>query len=189
MRLLDQLKKVWERAEEAFDVLSVRERRMLILAILALVGFLLFIATLRISRTESAIQARTSAKLRALEEIRGLAATYKDRRAAQVSVEAALAGSKIRLLSFLDEQATRAGLSLQTQNPRPEMPVPGTSIVESGVEITLTDVKLNRLVDFLNSITLSSNFVRVKYLRVEAHPENGTVTAWVTISAYSLKGS
>ena len=65
--------------------------------------------------------------------------------------------------------------------------VEGSKIVESAVELTLTDVKLNRLVDFLTAVEAGPGIVKVKYLRLEPRPAQETVTAWLTVATYKLK--
>jgi general secretion pathway protein M len=53
--------------------------------------------------------------------------------------------------------------------------------------VTLTDVKLNRLVDFLQAVEAGPGIVKVKYLRLEPRPAQETVTAWLTVATYKLK--
>ena len=64
----------------------------------------------------------------------------------------------------------------------------GDKIVESAVELSLTDVKLNRLLDFLTAVeSAPGGLVKVKYLRMEPRPAQETLSAWLTIATYHAK--
>ena len=55
------------------------------------------------------------------------------------------------------------------------------------MELTLTDVQLTKLVDFLCSVEQGPGVVRVKFLRIEPRTKDGMLTAWTTVAAYRLK--
>ena len=126
-------------------------------------------------------------KLVKLEEVQALAAGYRDRTATQEALERQLQASNVRLISYLEEKSKKAGLELPSFNPKPEVPLEGSRILESAVELTLTDVKLNRLVEFLTALEAGPGIVRVKNLRLEPRIQNETVTAWLTVATYHLK--
>jgi general secretion pathway protein M len=69
------------------------------------------------------------------------------------------------------------------------VPVGDGKIVESSVELTLTDVTLGKLVDFLQSVERGPGVVKVKYLRIEPRPSDQLLTAWTTIATYKLNKS
>ena len=55
------------------------------------------------------------------------------------------------------------------------------------MELTLTDVSLPKLVDFLGSLEQGPGVVRVTFLRIEPRPKDGVLTAWTTVTSYRLK--
>jgi len=60
-------------------------------------------------------------------------------------------------------------------------------IVESTVELTLTDVPLSKLVAFLALVERGPGVVRVKSLRIEPRLKENVLTAWATVATYKLK--
>jgi general secretion pathway protein M len=174
--------------QTSFQTLTSRERRLVIAAGLAFAVFLVFIVTHSFTARADSIRARIEKHTQWLEEAQTLAAGYREARSSQEAVERQLAGSNVRLISYVEEKGQKAGLSIGSMNPKPDITLEGTRIVESAVETTLTDVKLNRLVEFLTSVeTGGPGIVKVKYLRLEPRPANETVTAWVTVATYRMK--
>ena len=171
----------------SFTTLSQRERRMVVAAGLTLLCFAVFMVLFSFSNRANAIRRRTQEKITKLEEVNTLALGYGAQKAAQEALERQLAGSNIRLMSFLEEKAKKAGLELPSINPRADAALENSRISESAVEVTLTDVKLNRLIDFISAIEAGPGIVKVKYLRLEPRVQNETVTAWLTIATYHLK--
>ncbi len=89
-------------------------------------------------------------------------------------------------MSYIEERANQKGIELPSINPKADVPV-GDKIVESSVELTLTDQKLNRLVEFLQALEAGPGIVKVKYLRLEPRVQNETITAWLTVATYHVK--
>ncbi len=176
-----------QNAQTSFAALSSREKRMVIGAGLAVAVFIVFMVVFSFGNKADAIRRRTADKLIKLEEVQTLAAGYRDAKAKQDALETQLRASNIRLVSYLEDKAKPAGIELPSINPKADVPLEGSKIVESAVEVTLTDVKLNRLIDFLQAVEAGPGIVRVKYLRLEPRPAQETVTAWLTVATYKLK--
>jgi general secretion pathway protein M len=176
-----------QNAQTSFAALSSREKRMVIGAGLAVGVFIVFMVVFSFGNKADAIRRRTADKLIKLEEVQTLAAGYRDAKAKQDALETQLRASNIRLVSYLEDKAKPAGIELPSINPKADVPLEGSKIVESAVEVTLTDVKLNRLIDFLQAVEAGPGIVKVKYLRLEPRPAQETVTAWLTVATYKLK--
>ena len=177
--------------QTSFAALSSREKRMVGGAGLAITIFVVFMVVFTFNKKAEDIRRRTGDKLLKLDEVQTLANGYRDAKAKQDALEGQLRASNVRLVSYLEEKAKPAGIELPSINPKADVPLEGSKIIESAVEVTLTDVKLNRLVDFIQSVEAGPGIVKVKYLRLEprpnAVPENGTVTAWLQVATYKLK--
>ena len=174
--------------QASYATLTVRERRLVAGGLAAAAAFVVFLVIMGFSSRADAIRMRTQKRLAWLEEAQTLAAGYRDARAAQESLERQLASSNVRLITYLEDKAQKSGLELPSINPKGDVQLEGTKIVESGVELTLTDVRLDRLVELLTAIEAGPGIVRVKYLRLEPRAQNETVTAWLTVVTYHLKG-
>lgn len=171
----------------SFAALSSREKRMVSGAGAAVIVFVVFLVLFSFGSKADAIRRRTADKILKLDEVQTLAAGYRDAKAKQDSLEGQLRASNVRLVSYLEEKAGPAGIPLPSINPRADLPLEGSKIVESSVEITITDVKLNRLLDFLTAVEAGPGIVKVKNLRVEPRVEQESVTAWVTVATYRMK--
>jgi general secretion pathway protein M len=170
-----------------FATLTERERLLLLGAGVAVLAFITFLIVFNFSSGADRIRRGTQHKLQLLTQVQEAAATYRDAKSAQEAVEQRLAGNNVRLISYLEEKAQKAGLDIPSINPKAEVTLEGDKIVESAAEFTLTDVQLNRLTDFLQSVEASPGIIRVKYLRLEPRPAQETVTAWVQVATYRLK--
>jgi len=173
--------------QTTFATLSVRERRMLTVAGIALAVFVVFLVVVGFSSKAEAIKKHTLAKAQKLEEVQSLAAGYRDAKAASEALERQLQASNVRLMSFVEEKGQKAGLEIPSINPRADLTLEGTKIVESAVEVSLMDVKLNRLLDFLAAVEAGPGIVKVKHLWLEPKVPTETVNARLTIATYHLK--
>jgi general secretion pathway protein M len=175
------------RLQSAWSGLSGRERRAVGLAVGAVLVFAVFLIVTGFNGRADAIRRRIQSKLNQLDEVQVLAAGYREARAKQEAAEAQLAQSNVRLLSYLEDRASQTGLTLPSISPKPDVPLEGTRIVESTVELVLTDVKLNRLLDFLKAVEAGPGVVQVKELRLEPHPKEEHLTAYLTVVTYHFK--
>ncbi len=173
--------------QTSFAALSSREKRMVGGAAAAVAVFAVFMVIFTFGNKAEAIRKRTNEKISKLDEVQTLASGYRDAKARQDQLEGQLRASNVRLVSYLEDKAKPAGIELPSINPKADMPLENSHIVESSVEVTLSDVKLNRLVEFLQSVEAGPGIVKVKNLRLEPRVAQETVTAWVTISTYRMK--
>ena len=167
--------------------LSAREKRMLGGAAAAVTIFIVFMVIFSFGRTADSIRDRTAKKIVQLDEVQTLASGYREAKAKQDQLENQLRASNVRLVSYLEDKAKPAGIDLPSINPKADIPLEGSKIIERSVEVTLTDVKVNRLIDFMTAVEAGPGVVKIKYLRLEPRPAQETVTAWLTIATYKMK--
>ncbi len=184
---MEQLKALLSELQARFQGLTARERRLVLMAGSAVGVFVLFLILFSFSASAAGYRRRTEEKLLKLRDVQTLAASYRESEQNRQVMERQLASSKVSLISYLEEKGTAAGLSIPAINPKPDAPIGDGRIIESAVELTLTDISINRLVDFLTSVELGPGVVKVKYLRVEPRVKNETLTAWTTIATYHMK--
>ena len=181
------LRQLINNLQSSFATLSSRERKLVLISGAVLSVVVVLIVTWNFSSKADAIRLRTLKKLGQLEQVQGFAATYRDAKGVQEAFEQRLAQSNVRLISYLEEKGNKAGLTIPSINPKADVTLEGDKIVESAAEFTLTDVPLNRLVDFLAAVEAGPGVVKVKYLRIEPRLKDETLTAWVTVATYHLK--
>ncbi len=171
-----------------FGALSTREKRLVALAGSALAVFLIFIILYSFSSSASGYRRRTEDKMARLAEVQTLAGNFRNAEQQRQAVERQLgAMGEMPLMSYLEEKGDAAGLELRTINPRADVPVGDGRIIESAVVLTLTDVSLDKLVNFLTEVERGPGVVKVKELRLEPRRDQETITAWATIATYKMK--
>lgn len=170
-----------------FEQLSGREKRLVMAAGGAVLIFILFITVLSFANSANTHRRRTQEKLAKLQQVQQLAASYNQATAARNAIEQQLTNSDVRLLSYISDKATAAGLDAPNMTPKGEVGIGDGKIMESTMELTFTDVDLRKLTDFLRSVESGPGIIKVKYLRIEPRPASQTLTAWATVATYKLK--
>ncbi len=183
---MDSIRALINNLQSSFATLSSREQKMVAGGIGAAILVALFVVTFSFSSSANSIRTRTAGKLARLQEVQDLAATYREAKGVQDAMTQRLAQSNVRLISYLEEKGNKAGISIPSINPKADVAI-DDKIVESSAEFTLTDIALNRFVDFLAGVEAGPGLVRVKYLRIEPRLKDETLTAWVTVATYHLK--
>jgi general secretion pathway protein M len=183
----ERLRLLWSDLQTWYGRLSSREQVLVGSAGSAAGVFLVFLVLFLLSSSAAATRRRTESKLQRLAEAEQLATGYAEAERARKQAEAALTAGEVGLVSELSEKGNRAGIDIPALTPKGELPVGDGRILESDVELTLTDVQLTRLVNFLSSVEQGPGVVRVKFLRIEPRTKDGTLTAWTTVAAYRLK--
>jgi general secretion pathway protein M len=184
---MDRLKALLSDVQNWFQRLTERERRLVIIAGSALGAFVLFLVLFSFSSSAAGYRRRTEDKLLKLKEVQSLAASYREAEQNRQAMERQLTTNKLSLNSYLEDKATAAGLSIPVMNPKPDTLIADGKIIESAEEFTLTDIPVNRMVDFLSAVERGPGVVKVKLLRLEPRAANQTLTVWATIATYRLK--
>ena len=184
---MEQLKTLLNDARAWFDRLSGRERRMVLATGGAVSAFVLFLIFFSLSNTATAYRKRKDQKLEKLREVQMLASSYREAAQERQAMEQQLTGGDVRLMSYVEEKATLAGMTVPNMTPKNDVGLGDGQIVESSVEITFTDVDIQKLHDFLAAVERGPGVVKVKSLRLEPHATTETLTAWTTVATYKMK--
>jgi len=185
--MMDRLRLLWGDVQAWYLKLNPRERVLVTTAGVATVVVTTLVVLFLLATSADNTRHRTQSKLQRLAEAEQLAAGYAEAERARKRAEAALSASDVSLLTYVNDRGKQAGLDIPSLNPKGDIPVGDGRIIESSVELTLTDVTLPRLVDFLGSVEQGPGVVRVTFLRIEPRPKDGVLTAWTTVTAYRLK--
>lgn len=184
---MEKIRGLLNDARAWFDRLTTRERQMVLGTGGAVLAFVLFIILFSFSNSANNYRKRTDQKMAKLREVQALAASYREAAQERQVVEQQLTGSNVRLMSYIEEKATQAGLTVPNMTPKNDVGIGDGQIVESSVELTFTDVDLRKLHDFLSMVESGPGVVKVKSLRLEPRDATDTLTAWTTVSTYKMK--
>jgi general secretion pathway protein M len=188
MRAMDRIRALLSDVQTWFQRLTARERRLVVVAGSAFIVFILFSVLISFSTSAASYRRRTEEKMTKLKEAQMLAASYGEAERSRKDLEQKLTGGpKLSLITYVEEKGTAAGLSIPSMNPKPDVTIADGKIVESSVDVTIQDVSINRMVDFLSAVERGPGLIKVKSLRVEPRIKDQTVTVWATISTYRLK--
>ena len=185
--MIERLRLLWADLQTWFLGLNPRERVMVTGAGAATVVVVTFLVLFLLSSSADAAAGGPS-QLQRLAEAGQLASGSAEAERARKQAEAALTSSEVSL-TYVDEKGRAVGLNIPSLNPKGDVPVGDGRIIESSVELTLTDISLPRLVDFLGSLEQGPGVVRVTFLRIEPRPKDGVLTAWTTVTSYRLKAN
>jgi len=185
--MIERFKLLWADLQAWYLRLNPRERVMVSAAGGVTFVVVVFVVLFLLASSADSTRRRTETKLQRLAEAEQLAAGYAEAERARKQAEAALTSSDLSLPTYVDERGKKVGLDIPSLNPKGDIPVGDGRIVESSVELTLTDISLPRLVDFLGTLEQGPGVVRVTFLRIEPRPKDGVLTAWTTVTAYRLK--
>jgi general secretion pathway protein M len=184
---MGKLRELFAPIQTWFERLSDRERKLVALAGSAVLVFVLFVTIFSFASSAQGYRRRTQDKLAKLQEVQALATSYGEAQTERQQVEQQLTQSNVRLITYIEDKATAAGLTVPNMTPKGDVGVGDGKIIESSVELTFTDVDLRKLTDFLRTVETGPGIVKVKYLRVEPRPATDSLTAWTTVATYRMK--
>jgi len=186
-QLRSSLDPVLADARTKYDRLSARERRLVTIGASAAGVFLLFLIVFSFTSSANGYRKRTRDKLAKLQEVQSLAVSYREAEQERQAAENQLTSNEVRLISYIEERATQAGLGVPSMNPKGFVGIGDGRIEESVVDLTLTDINLRQLVDFLRTVETGPGVVKVKSLRIEPRLASDALTAWTTVATYRMK--
>jgi general secretion pathway protein M len=170
-----------------YSRLSERDRKLVTFGSPIAAVIVLMIVLASFASSASATRKRIAQKQASFAQVQVLSASYREAEAARQAVERQLTGNNLRLTSFVEEKATAAGLEVPTMNPRAEVPIGDGNIIENSIDVTLADISLLKLVDFLQNVERGPGVIKVKRLRLEPRPANENLTVNATIATYRMK--
>ena len=184
---MDRLRQLWADAQTWWSGLSRREKVLVGAASGGGGGLRLLRRPVRAAGSADDTRRRTATKLTQLAEAQALSQSYAEAERARKADEAQLSEER-RQPHHLPRGEGRAGRARHPgAHAQGGRPVGDGRIIESTVELTLTDVTLPKLVTFLSAVERGPGMVRVKSLRIEPRPKDNVITAWATVATYKLK--
>lgn len=171
---------------QRFLGLTRREQLLLLATVAAAFVAIFFLVHLQIASKAQTIQRRISDKRVRFERIEKLTGNYFLGQKRREHFERKLDESHSGLVSHVEQAAAQANIEISSITPRTDAAIDGDNILERSVEITLTDVSLERLVAFLNACEAGPGIVLIKQLRIEPRAQN-VLTSWITVATYSKK--
>ncbi|MBX5483817.1 MAG: type II secretion system protein M [Myxococcaceae bacterium] len=184
---MEQLRVLINNVTGWFAQLSTREKRLVTGTGAAVGVFILFLIFAGFQSAASRHRRAIETGLQNVQVIEALAANYRESERERQSVERQLSQSNLQLISYLEDRGEQAGLRIGSLNPKGEHPLEGGQIHATTVEVNLSDVTIDKLVNFLSSVERGPGVIRVERIRLDPRPDSQTINASTTISTYSMK--
>jgi len=150
--------------------LTKRERLYVSLGASLITAFLVFqFVLLPFVNAKEKVRHSIEVQKKALEEIVALRSEYRTLRVDSGNIGAILArrSQGFTLFSFLEGHAGKAGIKSNIKYMKPSSSTDTTPYKESSVEMSLEDITLKQLVEYLYLVESPENLVRIKRLSVK----------------------
>lgn len=180
-KILEPINAQLERLNERERVLVVGGGAGAILLIFTIVGVL-------ISNAIGAAERRVILKTAQLAEVIQLEGEYKARERERQAKLRELERSNVRLIAVVEDAARTAGIEIG--QIRPEEGEPNEEgVVESTVDLRASDLSVDRLQKFLETVENTPGLVVVRRLQVSKPYRRDTLNIELTVSTYKVKKS
>lgn len=186
--LLERLRKLRGDVEAWLARLSPRERVYVAVGAAAVAVFLVFVASLSISRAVAAREARIEDKTKILSQVGKLSEGYRRAQAEKQQLESRLRGQQVPLLSHISQTGTTLGIEVNDLRPTGQ-PSESNGIVEEGVEVNLARIDLQRLARLVQALEHGQGVVKIRRIRVSTRSDDpALVDATIVVANFTLKG-
>lgn len=184
---MERLRRLRADLEAWLGKLSARERVMVSAATLAVVLFVVWLVSFRVSAGISAREARIEQKTQVLSQFSKLAEGYRRRQAERQTLEARLKNQPVQLMSHISQ--TGATLGIEVNDLRPTgAPADLEGVREESVEVNLARIDLPRLARLLHSLERGPGVVKVRRVRLTTRTDDPQlVDATLVVSTYQVR--
>lgn len=164
--------------------LSKRERMLVMLAAFSVVFFLGSIALGSTRSTIARKQMAIEEKTQQLQQISVYAKSYAENERSRREMEGRLSGPPLRLLSHMQELATRHGLAIGSMSERGDSTTDG--VKESTVDLQITGASIDKLTALLNDVERHQRIVKIKGLRLRKTSDDDLLNVNLSVGTYQL---
>jgi general secretion pathway protein M len=178
-------------AEAFLQRLNQRERVLVTVAGLAVVAFVVFLVSVRVSRGIGAREARIESKTRMLAQVGTLAQGWRAAQAERAELERRLKGARTPLLTFVSQTGAKLGIEVNDLRPTQGGGETQGNVVEESVEVSVAKLDLPKVAQLLEALERGSGSGVVKVRRVQLRTRTddpAAVDVSLLVATYQLKG-
>lgn len=175
----------------SFERLSGREQVTALLLVILLSTLFVGSGGYFVSKDLSRREARINAKLKNLKKLAGLRSDYQRRLSEQRQLAAKIRqNNRTRLLSYIEKVSKEASTPIKNAAERAGQPTGSELLREVAAEVTVENVSIDRLYDFLDRLEKGNKMVKVRKLEVKARFDNQKMlNAKVTVGTFKTSES
>lgn len=179
------MKERYDALMAAFERLSSREQSLLLLIVVLILGGVVGFSSYFTGRGLAKQERRIDRRIEQLQEVARLRSDYQSRLREQQRLTSEVKGNRTQLLSYLERVAKQVKVSVQNVEQRASRPTGSPEVREELAKVSIKDVSVNRLNDFLRGLDGGSRLVVVRNVRVSPNFENPKrLNATITLGTF-----
>ena len=185
------MKSTIDSLSSSFERLSGREQVMTLFLVITVFVFILGISTYFVGRDFERRTKRIAAKSKKLGELQGLRADYQRRLSDQNRLaEQIRKNNNTRLLSYIENVSKQANTEIRNAAERSGQNSGSSALKEVAAEVSVQNVSIDRLYDFLKRIESGNRLVKVRKLEIKTRFDNPKMLdAKVTVGTFKVSES
>jgi hypothetical protein len=170
----------------AYGRLTHREQLSVIVGCIAAAVVLIMGIAFAVNSAITKAEHRVRVKTEQLKQVLSLQGEYKANKQRQGEQLRALGQSRVRLISLVESAAREAGVQIGQLRPEDGDPSP-EGVVESRVDLRMTDLSADRMHKFLELVEGFKGIVVVKRLKLNRPYRKDVVDVEMSISTFKLR--
>ncbi|MGC8926318.1 MAG: type II secretion system protein GspM [Myxococcota bacterium] len=169
-----------------YNSLSGKEKTFVVIFSSSLFAVMVAFIIIFISSTINSRYTEIEEKEKKLREIIENKDKYREAEQAQKVFEQRLKGNNVNLFSFVEEISRRLQIDISDMNERESPVQKGDKIKEQTLELNISKIPMDRLVDFMKEIEKGQYLVKIKKLKINTRyeKENRTLNVNMIVATY-----
>lgn len=172
--------KIW------YDGLSQKEKLFVVVFLSAIIALILATLIIVVSSSLSNRYMEIEEKEKKLREIIAQKDKYREAEQAQKNFEQRLKNNNVNLFSFVEEISRKLQVDISDMNERESPVQKGDKVREQTLELNISKIPMDRLVDFMKEIEKGQYLVKIKKLKINTRyeKENRTLNVNMVVATY-----
>ena len=154
-----------------YEGLSQKEKVFVVIFLSLIVALIIAVSVIFISSALNSRYADIEDKEKKLSDIIAQKDKYREAEQAQKTFEQRLKSNNVNLFSFVEEISRRLQVDISDMNERESPVQKGDKIKEQTLELNISKIPMDRLVDFMKEIEKSQYIVKIKKLKINTRYE------------------
>jgi len=169
-----------------YDGLSQKEKMFVVIFLSALFSLMIVGMIVLVSSSINSRYMDIEDKEKKLNEIILQKDKYREAEQSQKTFEQRLKSNNVNLFSFVEELSRRLQIDISDMNERNSPVQKGDKIQEQTLELNISKVPMDRLVDFMKELERSQYLIKVKKLKINTRyeKENRTLNVNMIVATY-----
>lgn len=169
-----------------YEGLTQKERVFVLIFLSALFALVILFSIWLISSSLNERYRDIEDKEKKLKEIISQKDRYREAEQAQKNFEQRLKSNNVNLFSFVEEIGRRLQVDISDMNERESPLQKGDKIREQTLEINISKIPMDRLVDFMKEVERGQYLIKIKKLKINTRFEkdNRTLNVNMLIATY-----